>query len=80
MGQTTNSLLFSGKLLENGGIHNSVLVLENSRPNHLLFSGELMETRGINTSGYWKIAGLVAYYFQENSWKLGASIIWVIGK
>ena len=36
--------------------------------------------RGIHNSGYWKIAGLTACHFQGNSWKLGASIIQVIGK
>jgi len=55
-------------------------LLENSRPKGLLFSGELMETGGIHNSGYWKIEGLTACYFQGNSWKLGASILWVIGK
>ena len=54
--------------------------MENSRPNGLLFSGELLETRGIHNSSYWKIAGLTTCYFQWNSWKLGASIIWVISK
>ena len=51
-----------------------------SKHNGMLFSGEVMETRSIENSGYWKIAGLTACYFQGNSWKLGASIIWVIGK
>ena len=55
-------------------------LLENSRPNGLLFSGELLETGSIHNSGYWKIAGLAACYFQGNSWKLGVSIIRVIGK
>ena len=45
----------------------TIRVLENSRPNGLLFSRELMETGGINNSGYWKIAGLAACYFQGNS-------------
>ena len=34
---------------------------------------------GIHNSGYWKIVGC-AHYFLGNSWKLGASIIRVIGK
>ena len=51
-----------------------------SKHNSMLFSGELMETGSIQNSGYWKIAGLTACYFQGNSWKLGASIIRVIGK
>ena len=46
----------------------------------LLFSGELLETGSIHNSGYWKIADLAAFYFQGNSWKLGASILRVIGK
>ena len=46
----------------------------------LLFSVELLETGGIYISSYWKIAGLAACYFQGNSWKLGVSIIQVIGK
>ena len=46
----------------------------------LLFSGELPGTGSIHNSDYWKIAGLAACYFQGNSWKLGASIIRVIGK
>jgi hypothetical protein len=54
--------------------------LENSRPDGLLFSGELLETGGIHNSSYWKIAGLTACYFHRNSWKLGASIVWIIGK
>ena len=41
---------------------------------------EIPGNRGIHNSGYWKIAGLTACYFQGNSWKLGASIIRVIGK
>ena len=44
------------------------------------FQGEPLETGSIHNSGYWKIAGLTACYFQGNSWKLGASIIRVIGK
>ena len=55
-------------------------LLENSRPNGLLFSEELPETGSIHNSDYWKIAGLAACYFQGNSWKLGVSIIRVIGK
>ena len=55
-------------------------VLENSRPNGLLFSGELLETGGIHNSGYWKIAGLTACYFQVNSWRLLIYFIRVIGK
>ena len=55
-------------------------LLENSRPNGLLFSEELLETGSIHNSGYWKIAGLTACYFQGNSRKLGAPIIQVIGK
>ena len=51
-----------------------------SKHNGMLFSEELMETGSIHNSGYWKIAGLTACYFQGNSWKLGASIIPVIGK
>ena len=51
-----------------------------SKPNGMLFSGEPLETGSIHNSGYWKIAGLTACYFQGNSWKLGASIIRVIGK
>ena len=35
---------------------------------------------GIHNVNYGKIAGLTACYFQWNSWKLGASIIWVISK
>ena len=46
----------------------------------MLFSGDTLETGSIHNSGYWKIAGLTACYFQGNSWKLGASIIRVIGK
>jgi len=73
-----NGMLFSGGTPGNWE-HPQFGLLENSRPNGLLFSGELMETGGINNSGYWKIAGLAACYFQENSWKLGASIIREIG-
>ena len=29
---------------------------------------------GFHNLGYWKIAGLAAFYFQGNSWKLGASM------
>ena len=39
---------------------------------------EIPGDRGINNMGYWKIAGLTACYFQGNSRKLGASIIWLI--
>ena len=40
---------------------------------------EIPGNRGIHNSGYWKIAGLTACYFQGNSWKLEVSIIMVIG-
>ena len=39
---------------------------------------EIPGNRGIHNSGYWKIAGLTACYFQGNSWKLGASTISVV--
>ena len=39
---------------------------------------EIPGNRGIHNSGYWKIAGLTACYFQGNSWKLGASTMPVI--
>ena len=44
---------------------------------------KILETLFINDPSVhfcWKIAEATACYFQGNSWKLGASIIWVIGK
>ena len=68
------------ELLGTGSIHNLDYWKLAGLALGLLFSGELMETGGIHNSGYWKIAGLTACYFQGNSWKLGTSIVRVIGK
>ena len=58
--------------------------MENSRPpafglQPAIFRGTLGNW-GIHNVNYGKIAGLTACYFQWISWKLGASIIWVISK
>ena len=57
-----------------------IRLIENQQDLEPLPSVELLDTGGIYNSSYWKIAGLAACYFQGNSWKLGASIIRVIGK
>ena len=81
----SDQLAFMGTLIMNfapctHGIIMVIRVIGKQQDLGLLLSVELLETGGIYNSSYWKIAGLAACYFQGNSWKLGASIIRVIGK
>ena len=84
MGQNTCKIFNNFKKLLSGvTTHDTIMVIRVIRKQQdfgLLLSVKLLETGGIYNSSYWKIAGLAACHFQGNSWKLGASIIRVIGK
>ena len=63
------------------GVSISFLLWENCRGFPLQFSGELLKTGGIHKLIIMgKLQGLCPCNFQGNSWKLGASIIRVMGK